>query len=219
MTRPRTAPFQPVLRSVAFCSCYIYSPRGGSFVSRASRQLCERLKLGDATWLPRYAGLVRELTTTHDAFAEMFGGHVTLVPIPSSDLSATRIWAAERLAIALHGVGLGRTVWPGIQRCFPVAKSATALNAYRPTTRVHYESLCVPDLAVEPGRIVLIDDVITRGRTILAAAARLHEALPNADIRAFALVRTMGFLPDVARFVEPCNGVVRWGGGDARREP
>jgi hypothetical protein len=67
--------------------------------------------------------------------------------------------------------------------------------------------------------LVLIDDVITKGRTILAVAARLHEAFPNADIRAFALVRTMGLLPDVARFLDPCQGVVRWAGGDAWRDP
>jgi hypothetical protein len=188
-------------------------------VSRASRQLCERLKSGDAIWLPRYAGTVRELTTRHVAFAEMFGGDVTLVPVPSSDLSATRIWAAERLAVALHGVGLGRTVWPGIRRCFPVRKSATALNADRPTLQQHHESLSVLESAREHQKIVLIDDVITKGRTVLAAAARLHEALPNADIRAFALVRTMGFLPDVAHFSEPCQGVIRWAGGDVRRDP
>ena len=217
--RPQSALFQPILCNVAFCSCYIYSPRGGSFVSRASRQLGERLKSGDAIWLPRYAGLVRELTTRHAAFAEMFGEDVTLVPVPSSDPSATRTWAAERLAVALHGVGLGRAVWPGIRRCFPVRKSATALNADRPTTQLHYESLSVPDLAREPRSIVLIDDVITKGRTILAAAARLYEALPNTDIRAFALVRTMGFLPDISHFLEPCYGFVRWGGGDARRDP
>jgi predicted amidophosphoribosyltransferase len=149
----------------------------------------------------------------------MFGGDATLVPVPSSDPSATRIWAAERLAVALHGVGLGRAVWPGIRRYFPVRKSATALNADRPTTQLHYESLSVTDLAGEHQKIVLIDDVITKGRTILAAAARLHESLPNTDIRAFALVRTMGFLADVAHFLEPCNGFVRWGGGDARRDP
>ena len=178
-----------------------------------------RLKSGDPIWLPRYAGLVRELTTRHAAFAEMFGGEVTLVPVPGSDPYATRIWAAERLAVALHGVGLGRTVWPGIQRCFTVRKSATALNTNRPTTQLHYESLSVSDLAGEPRKIVLIDDVITKGRTILAAVARLHEALPNTDIRAFALVRTMGFLPDVEQFSEPCQGVIRWAGGDTRRDP
>jgi hypothetical protein len=67
--------------------------------------------------------------------------------------------------------------------------------------------------------MVLIDDVITKGRTILAVAARLYEAFPNADIRAFALVRTMGLLANVARCLEPCQGVVRWARGDAWREP
>jgi pyrimidine operon attenuation protein/uracil phosphoribosyltransferase len=67
--------------------------------------------------------------------------------------------------------------------------------------------------------MVLIDDVITKGRTILAAAARLHEAFPGADIRAFALVRTMGLLADVAGPLGPCQGVVRWAGGDAWRDP
>ena len=60
-------------------------------------------------------------------------------------------------------------------------------------------------------RILLVDDVITRGRTLAAAAMRLHEAFPNAEIRAFALVRAMNFVLDVPRlarevtcFVKPC---------------
>jgi adenine/guanine phosphoribosyltransferase-like PRPP-binding protein len=68
-------------------------------------------------------------------------------------------------------------------------------------------------------RIVLVDDVITKGRTLLAAAARLRRELPHADIRAIALVRTLGFLSRVDRLLEPCQGLVYWSGGDARREP
>ncbi|MGH8324178.1 MAG: phosphoribosyltransferase, partial [Steroidobacteraceae bacterium] len=129
------------------------------------------------------------------------------------------VWAAERLAFALHGIGLGGAVRAAIQRRFPVRKSATALNADRPTVQQHYESFSVAKPLTPPDRIVLIDDVITKGRTILAAATRLHEAFPDADIRAFALIRTMGFLPNVTHCLEPCQGVVRWAGGDARREP
>jgi hypothetical protein len=216
---PSSARFPPALRSVAFYSCYIYSPRGNCFASAASRLLCARLKLGDSIWLPSYAAVVRELATKNEMLAELFSADATLVPIPGSDPSSSRVWAAERLAIALRGVLLGKAVWPGIQRRFPVRKSATALNADRPTMQRHYDSLSVPNPSVEPRRIILIDDVITKGRTILAAAARLHEALPNADIRAFALVRTMGFLSDVSQFLEPCKGFVRWAGGDARRDP
>jgi len=211
--------FYPALRSVSFCSCYIYSPRGDGFVSEASRQLCARLKSGDLEWLPRYAGVVREQTSTYKWLGDVFGADVTLVPVPSSNPSATRVWAAERLALALHGVRLGGSVWPGLLRRFPVRKSATALNADRPTLQQHCESFSVLHLSDAPRRIVLVDDVITKGRTMLAAAAKLQQALPHTDIRAFALVRTMGFLPDVTHFLEPCQGVVRWAGGDARRDP
>jgi adenine/guanine phosphoribosyltransferase-like PRPP-binding protein len=68
-------------------------------------------------------------------------------------------------------------------------------------------------------RLVLIDDVITRGRTLLAAAARLRSAYPHADVRAFALVRTTGYLSRLDRLRAPCAGVVYWAAGDARREP
>jgi len=85
--------------------------------------------------------------------------------------------------------------------------------------RQHYESFGVTYSGTPPSRFLLIDDVVTRGRTTFAAALRLHEALPNADIRAFALVRTMGLLPDVTHFFEPCQGVIHWAAGDARREP
>ena len=215
------APFVPALRSVSFCSCYVYSPRGGGYTSAASRLLCTRVKSGDPHWLPPYAGQVLEQTWRHRELASLFGKEVVLVPVPGSAPSASKVWAAQRLAVALHGVGLGQIVWPGIERRFPVRKSATALNGDRPKVRQHYESFSVtgsPSIT-RPERFVLIDDVITKGRTILAAAIRLYESFPNTDIRAFALVRTMGFLSRVTDAMEPCEGFVTWAGGDARREP
>ncbi len=70
-----------------------------------------------------------------------------------------------------------------------------------------------------PEQLVLIDDVVTKGRTLLAAAARVHEALPDADIRAFALLRTMGWVQGVDRLLDPCVGEIRWRAGDAYRNP
>jgi predicted amidophosphoribosyltransferase len=214
------ARWAPALRSVFFGSCYIYSPRGAGPVCELSRRVCIQLKLGDPAWLATYARLVREEITRHEALRGLFGRETYFVPVPSSSpLSRTAVWAAARLATALHGVGLGKGVWLGLRRQHAVRKSATALSGDRPTVRQHYESLCVVDARKALPHLLLIDDVVTRGRTILAAANRLHEALPNADIRAFALVRTMGLMPDVTHFLEPSQGVVRWAGGDARREP
>jgi hypothetical protein len=211
--------FAPAIRNVLFCSCYVYSPRGDGMASESSRLLCLRLKSSDSAWLPSFVREVYEQGLRHGALDGLFGKEVALVPVPGSAPSVGEPWAAERLAVALHGLGLGKSVWRGVKRRFAVRKSATALNAERPTVRQHYESFSVERLHLAPERIVLIDDVITKGRTILAAAARLHDAFPNADIRAFGLVRTMGFLPDVAHLMEPCQGFVRWAGGDARRDP
>jgi len=38
-------------------------------------------------------------------------------------------------------------------------------------------------------------------------------------IGAFALVRTMGLVPDIAKLLDPCSGAITWTGADARREP
>jgi predicted amidophosphoribosyltransferase len=123
--------------------------------------------------------------------------------------------------MALHELGLGCDVWPGITRRTAVTRSATALLGARPTVRQHYESFAVaaaPRVAALR-RIVLIDDVITKGRTLLAAAAKLRGEFAHADVRAFALVRTLGFLTRVDRLLAPCEGFVYWAHGDARREP
>ena len=214
--------FLPALRSIEFSSCYIYSPHGDSFGSAASRLLCNRLKSADFAWLPVYARSVREQTLQYAAWSRLFAKNSFLVPVPGSAPASRGVWAAQYLASALHGVGLGRSVWAGIERRFAVRKSATALSAQRPTVQQHYASFAVTRKSMPPElptRLVIVDDVITKGRTILAAAIRLHEAFPNADIRAFALVRTMGFVPKVGDALDPCQGVVRWAGGDARREP
>lgn len=176
--------------------------------------------MGDGAWLAAYAGLVRQEVTRQETLSDLFDRKTCLVPVPGSSPSPAGVWAAERLARALCGVGLGASVWLGLRRHHAVRKSATASSADRPTVGQHMNSLSVMCRTEPlPERVILIDDVITRGRTILAAAARLHEALPHADIRAFALVRTMSFVAQLTHFFEPCQGVVRWAGGDARREP
>ncbi len=119
----------------------------------------------------------------------------------------------------MKGAGLAEDVWTGLRRISRVRRSASAWMWERPTVQQHYQSFAVIPSPRPPTDIILIDDVITKGRTLLAAALRMHEAFPKADIRAFALVRTMGLVLNVERLFDPCEGVIRWDGEDVDREP
>jgi hypothetical protein len=205
--------------SLTFAACFVYSPRGTGAICEASRRLCARVKAIDPRWLPRYAGLVHRTSLDHPQLATLFAPGAVLVPVPGSAPASDAPWVASQLAVALRDVGLAGTVWPGLQRQFTVRRSATALTGERPTVHEHYQSFAVIRAPMVIRRMVLIDDVITKGRTLLAAAARMQGQFPHSDIRAFALIRTLGFERRVEQLIEPCQGVIRWAGGDARREP
>ena len=209
-----------MIDGITFASCYVYSPSGSSAVSRRSRRLCELLKTKDARFICRYALRVRQQVTDLSALSEFIEPHHVLVPIPGcsprSNLTGTVTW---QLSNALRSEGLGRCIWPGLRRIHAVQKSATAIPGTRPTVRSHYASFSIDAAQPLPSGVVLVDDIVTKGRTLLAAALRLHEAFPGLDIRAFALVRTMGLVPGVVKLLDPCVGRIRWAAGDADRDP
>lgn len=168
----------------------------------------------------RYAVRVRQQTLDSHVWADIFDATVALVPVPGSmPRVAGGTWPAEGLAEALLSVGLGSAVWSGLRRIRAVHKSSTAAPGERPTVNLHYESFYFEQSKTRPQTIVLVDDVITKGRTLLAAANCIHDALPTAEIRAFALVRTLGFVSSLTRLLDPCRGEISWRLGDARRSP
>lgn len=72
-------------------------------------------------------------------------------------------------------------------------------------------------MLANPPRITIVDNVITEGRTLLATAALLRARFPNAEIRVFALIRTMGLQPDVERIVTLCAEVIEHFWNDTQR--
>jgi hypothetical protein len=210
---------RPVIRAVTYASCYVYSPSGTGAVCERSRLLRELLKAADPDFINKYASRVRQQADDSPPLADFFGAADVLVPVPGSVPHTGGLWAAEHLAAALAHEGLGALMWSGLRRVHAVRKSATAAPGERPTVSVHYESFFLERPSMPPDRIVLIDDVVTKGRTLLAAATRVREAFPSAQIRAFALLRTMGLVSEVQRLLDPCIGEIRWRSGDAHRSP
>jgi hypothetical protein len=207
-----------MIRSVAYASCYVYSPAGMGEVCERSRLLRALLKECDAHFMLKYALRVHQQAEQAAKLAGFFRPTDVLVPVPGCTPRASG-WAAANLAQALVHEGLGTMAWPGLRRVCAVPKSATAAPGTRPSVALHYESFWVERSAVNPKSVVLIDDVITKGRTLLAAAARVREAFPGAQIRAFALLRTMGLVPGIEHVLDPCKGEIRWQAGDAQRMP
>ena len=209
-----------MIRTIEYASCYVYSPTGTGAVCERSRLMRALLKAGDAGFMLKYAVRVRQQVAESLPLAGFFGTSDVLVPVPGCAPSMTEgVWAAKHLAVALVNEGLGGAAWSGLRRVRAVRKSATAAPGERPTVNLHYESFLIEQPAMPLERIVLIEDVVTKGRTLLAAASRVHDAFPGAQIRAFALVRTMGLIPCVQQLLDPCKGEIRWRSGDAYRCP
>jgi hypothetical protein len=208
-----------MIRRIDYASCYVYSPAGSGAICERSRLLCALLKEGDARFMFKYALRVRQQAEERAEFAGFFRATDVLVPVPSSTPRACGTWPAADLARALVHAGIGSSAWPGLHRVCSVPKSATAAPGRRPSVSRHYESLHVEPPLTNLVSVLLIDDVITRGRTLLAAAARVREAIPCAHVRAFALLRTMGLAPDIENLLDPCRGEIRWRSGDAQRIP
>ena len=70
-----------------------------------------------------------------------------------------------------------------------------------------------------PDLVVLIDDIITRGTQMLAAAEVIRSAWPGTTIRAFAAMRTISNTADFNKILAPVVGTVTRVGDFGRREP
>lgn len=92
-----------------------------------------------------------------------------LIPVPGAGLTKPNtVWPARNLADALVGQSLGVSVLAVLKRVQAVRKSAG--NTTRPSLDTHLGSFAVQGEIRDPSRITLIDDVVTRGTTLLAAA-------------------------------------------------
>lgn len=207
-------------------SLLAYSPRGGGELGQSSRNVMLALKADKLEGSPAIATSVRIARAVKESlptlpFRDYFGSDVTLVPTPKSSLSKPdTLWVPQCIARAMIDLGLGIEVREILRRASVVAKSAGNDPSLRPSPQMHYDSFAVQKLIHEPKVITLVDDVVTRGSTLLAAASRLNEAYPRVEIRAFAAMRTVSNPEELTRIRDPRLEVIRLRpGGDTLRRP
>jgi hypothetical protein len=151
----------------------------------------------------------------------VLGPDVALVPTPrSAPLLKGGVWPAQRISDALVHQGFGREVMPLLSRVTPVPKSAYASTGNRPTPLDHLESLELELALGNPTTVTVVDDIITKGATLLAAASLIKAHYPDADVRVFGILRTLGLRPDVDDIVAPVVGTITLTAhGDTDRAP
>lgn len=218
------------ISKLKFGALLAYTPRGDSAEIRHARDFMIALKnerfVEDPTskevvlmskWVAQT--IHRDRATL--PFASFFQPNTTLVPTPKSSLmKPDTLWVPARIASALVRIGLGEKVLSCITRIRSVPKSASSLPRERPTPTDHYKSLRVSRILSKPNEIVLVDDIVTRGATLIGAANILADAFPQTPIRAFAAMRTISNPHEFNKFFDPCVGTIELRtSGDTLRRP
>lgn len=177
---------------------------------------------------------VRRLAETRpEVLEDCFGPDVVAVPAPRSSPFPPRglevplrgterdfLWVPRRICDELVRRGLVAEAQPLLVREQRVARAATAGAAARPLPQQHLESLsCLPLLHIKP-RILVVDDVVTRGSTLLACAALLAEQFPEVEVRTFGMVRSVSKPQEFAGMLAPVSGTITLRPqGDTLRRP
>lgn len=216
-----------MISDVRFGAFLAYSPRGTSEISRRSEAICRRIKADGPSHEPllsmvEYA-VQRLPDRASDDLLRLLDPRAVLIPMPRSAPFPPKqpnvLWVPRRICESLVAQGLGASVLPCVERVAQVPKSAFARPGERPTVQAHLDSMRVTATLEPPERIVLVDDVVTKGATLLAAASVVRHAFPEADVACFALIRTLGLQPEIERIVDPIVGVIKNRRGEADRQP
>jgi predicted amidophosphoribosyltransferase len=212
-----------LLSEVRFGSFLAYSPRGTSDISLQSQRVTLSIIKQDRN--PGIAYAVQRLVEERPnlPFADFFGETTLVVPAPNSTPRLKdALWSPLRICEELLRHGLAGEVRPCVTRVTAIRKSAFSAIGARPTPAEHLASLGLENLPslVEPTLITVVDDVVTKGATLLAVASMVQAAYPTAKVRCFGFVRTLGLVPDISSIIDPCVGRIFLDGhGGAIREP
>lgn len=213
--------------TLKFASLLSYSPRGISIVEQRSRTVMRNLKNDtpikiSSTDEKLTSHLISEIISdniTKLPFSDFFNTNTILVPVPNSSfMQPGTLWVPKRIADALVQNRLGSSVVELIQRVKPLRRSSTSSNVNRPKAIEHYNSIEVQERLLDTEEIILIDDVITRGATLLGIATKLANSYPNSRIRGFAVMRTISS-GIVRNIYDPCIGMIKLKNDDTFRDP
>lgn len=161
----------------------------------ASTVIWHSLKQGSASTISAVAEAAWKHSRPGEPLESLFKEESIFVPAPSSSVHRDdALWVPHMIATALCERGLGRGVELLLKRREPVPRSSgVSSSSARPEAQQHYDTIDVADQMYPPTSIILVDDVVTIGRTLMACALRLIDAFPNTRVVGFAAARSVRY--------------------------
>lgn len=183
--------------SLPVFSLFPYSKKGDSQAVQIAARIVNSVKNGRIGFLHEYFDQKIPIETKAE-LSNFIPATTTLVPLPkSAPLLENAVWPGRDICELLLTKGLGRECLPLIKRIKAVPKAAFQPNSEeRPTVELHVNSMELDDAPVfsqEMEEIVMVDDVVTQGRTAYAAFIKLQEKFPGIPVKLFTLIRSDSF--------------------------
>lgn len=213
------------ITEMEYASYLSYTPRPQSKEQRSSKDVTLMLKnneMWSGTLLSTAEHIIWQMSKKVERLPlyDFFRNKPVLVPMPPSSLQKPgSLWVPRCISSALVRHNLGTRVVECLARVSAVPKSAYSLPKERPRAVNHYDSLSV-ETVHEADEILVVDDVITRGASMMGAVNRLAAAFPDAKIRGFAIMRTVSRPEEFKAIEDPQIGSIRLAAnGETFRRP
>lgn len=215
--------------NIEFGSLYTYCPRNNNGTKseeiKKSKNIMIHLKneysVGNTSkFMSEYVSEKIKNNIETLPFKNFFGKNVDLVPVPKSSLMKKgSLWVPEKIAKALAKQGLGN-LYPCLERVQSVSKSSYSKSSERPKAIDHFNTIKFVPQIHQPKEIILIDDVITRGSTMIGCANVLRKQFPNVSVKGFAVIRTISQPENFNAINESCVGnIALRANGETQRTP
>ncbi len=179
-----------------YVSLLRYKPKDASPLGRKCDGLVKAIKndwaISDGSPASEVVARVfKKLVDQDEDLQAVFDGTAALMPAPRhAPRNKEALWPALRIAKAMLDHKLGNEVLIGVERHEKIRESHTA-GGDRPSVEEHLETLrsCLP-MNAKPKRVILVDDVITKGVTAWACREIVLDEIPGAEVVTFAAVST-----------------------------
>lgn len=224
-----------LLSEVQYGAFLAYSPKGPDTEPHRSSKILRTAMKEDKTYRgePAIELAARRLREeSPDALRELFPPGVVLVPAPGSaplprglaiplrGNEADFHWVPRRICEALVAEGVGGACAQLLSRITKVSRSSSARPADRPLPSIHLASLEILPQQVAAQDLLVVDDVVTRGSTLLACCSLLQSFYPKARVRGFALLRAVSNPAEFRAILDPVVGQITLREtGDTLRRP